>query len=271
MKRLILWLSLIAQLAFGVDQSPTNWWKITSSDTAYVRDWVSNSNATYQPSIGSGPTLITSNAINFFMSFDGLSSYLDAGNCWDMNTNAWTASFWIYPAALSDGTAFISKWSSADNYRGSALEISNGGRLRCYQIYSYGGANVLVYSDPSLISIGSWWHICWTHSQGSDATNLNLYVNGINHPLSITFNNLGVLDSTTSIPLQIGGGGGVDANYSGYMDDIKLFKTCITSSEVYNITTAGRSPDVNPGAPTINIRMYKGDATHNYMYLPIKP
>ena len=178
----------------------------------------------------------------YSMEFDGGNNYIDIGNVTDLNNqSAFSTSAWInHSSSFSgNGPIYLSGGISLSNR--FFIQLRSATLLRVV-VNGVGGST----TDITLpnISSGVWYHIV-TVVQG---TSLNVYLNGINQGGTFT-----IVGQQTNIGDNLVVGKYYDANYPGYdwigyLDEIALWNTALTTQEVQSIyyaTEAGKTADLN--------------------------
>lgn len=242
MKILLTILCLITSSVLA-DPTPAYWWKITAADTTSVRDWGSNSNLTYQPSVMAGPTLITSNA-NTFAQFDGLSQYFEGANLDFSTCGKWACSVWLY----EDIAAFRIPISQGQVY-------VDGFYLWFFASDMYGWSPEALNDKTAIVSatwpIGRWVHTV-LYFDGSLANNdkAQIWTNGIKCITSSSLTQTTMAVGTNK--LLLGRYNTPGFSWSGYMDDIRIYTNAadISTNLIPALYSNGPAPDAEPSAFT---------------------
>ncbi len=167
----------------------------------------------------------------------------------DFSSEDFTISLFAKPHNLSEATQFISKWSTgSQNQRSMYFGQHTTGAVR---VNEKGSSSASYYSTGTLTE-NKWNHIAYVRT----GTQVILYLNG-------------VLDSTHNTSLNIGNGvtqdiylGRVEGSgsadmYDGELDEVRMYSTALSASDISNLA-------LNTNAPTANLAAhYKldGDAT----------
>jgi Concanavalin A-like lectin/glucanases superfamily/Immunoglobulin I-set domain len=188
-------------------------------------------------------------------------------------SNAWSITAWAYES--SDGTSnFVSTYGRIvviDD--GTALQLESGA-ISDDEFYTWSRANPAwqVYwgtVNPSVDPLlDQWVHWAVTY----DGTNLTLYRNGNQGP------NGGVASVTTNAPLSYPGylgafrigselGAGPSRNWNGYLDDVAVFTTALTQSQIQTIMTGDFSAFAT--SPTLSIAVNSTNATLSWPLAPV--
>ena len=240
---------------------PFAWWKMTATgtNTTQILDFsdTGSANASNQPSVAGGPTLITTNGA--FYSFDGADDKFSITNQPAFNTfTALTMSCWFNLSTEPESDSWMimmSQYTSAgfsgQSYFcpkfGSALGFSEPARNKAG--FALGdvqnGDGVIVMAGATTIAVSNWYHFVATWDGGLDPDSMELYINGTND--SLTGIEAGVFPGMVGLDanLYMGGRqvGGInsDANiFSGLLNDIRWFANeVLTPTQITNLYTEG--------------------------------
>ena len=183
-------------------------------------------------------------ANNYSMAFDGSLDYLTTSNntIGNISNNAYTFSAWINITANSNIQTILSNINSS----GWKWEINSG---------LSGFNNITFYIDSAhyirvnnFSNYGSWVHLV---AIINGASNNYIYINKVNQTLSNNFSTpFNIPDSTE--PLIIGaqdnGAGGYTRSLNGNMDELAIWNTELTASQIaqiYNATSTGKTANLS--------------------------
>ncbi len=169
----------------------------------------------------------------YSMKFDGTDDYVETADISQMDSaSALTLTAWIKRSAVS-ATVYLGKADDANNR--VSLNVAGDGNI--YFVLA-NGANTYgaVANDDT-----DWHHLAlvFDGSQGSDATRLKGYIDGVAQSLTIT----GPIEATTAnmtANFRIGEELGVYT--SGYIDDVRIYSRALSSTEV-GLLYAGKYAD----------------------------
>jgi hypothetical protein len=158
------------------------------------------------------------------LKFNGIDSYVDAGNFFNQNMQEFSFSLWTN---MSYKIAYQSLFQSGNYYTGEYLEA--------LQVNEGDNDYVVFMSDNSIgyppIDDGVWHNVIGTFN-GSDNGNVSLYIDGV--PIASVLTYQAQIDATTN-PLYFG------INYTngflldGFLDEIAFFNRTLTPQEAMNI------------------------------------
>ena len=167
----------------------------------------------------------------------------------DFSSEDFTISLFAKPHNLSEATQFISKWSTgSQNQRSMYFGQHTTGAVR---VNEKGSSSASYYSTGTLTE-NKWNHIAYVRT----GTQVILYLNGVldsTHNTSLTIDN----GATQDIYLgRVEGSGSTDM-YDGELDEIRMYSTALSASDIFNLA-------LNTNVPTANLAAnYKldGDVT----------
>lgn len=195
--------------------------------------------------INLNPLNVTSNGIINFKNYNGLDyaniKGINYNDCIiipniNLSPNGLTFSFWIKPLQLLTGTRIFDFGKGTNNYN-----------ITCY-ISSVSELTFAILGEPTvstqIFEIGDltvWNHITWTISTSSI---WSVYKNGIliksingGYP-SVTLRNFNFIGKS-NFPEN------VLLNYSGYIDDFRLYYRQLSTNEIYTLSTKQNLTELN--------------------------
>ena len=179
-------------------------------------------------------TWVTNGYFNACYSFNGSSSYLNAGNIFDLSGTAsnLTVAAWINLSTTAGSDKFVmAKELNPSPYTGWCLAIAANGQAECEAIGSY-PQYTLAYSSGPAISTGQWHHVCAIFQSGGGVVNSSLYQDGqlvaIGNTYTGTFS-----PTTTTSPLCIGARDNAGHSlFPGLIDDVRLWTRALSAAEI---------------------------------------
>ena len=210
----------------------------------------------------------------YSMKFDGVDDYVDCGDSDDFSfgngttDSPFSISTWVNFSSIGGGGSNFKGIIGKDNgaQREWALLDNNSGRVRIF-LKTQGGSPQQSIESTSVLSINTWYHIVATYNGvgGNNAADgLTLYLNGIEETPTNIIKNTYVAMSNTIAPLTIG-------KYSlnefpGNIDEVSLFDSELTASNVTSIYNGGKPTDLTPLNPIAWYRM--GDGVTAFPTIP---
>ena len=170
----------------------------------------------------------TGNALNF----DGVNDYVSIGNVSDLNFER-TDAFSIEASVKSTGNGFemiYSKLINGGTYRGYEL-WSNNGNISVYIISTYPSNSIDINTSTAPLADGQWHHVAMSYSGNSDASGVNIYVDGVLQSKTVLFNNLSGSIQTT-VPALLGTRASTGNFWDGTLDEVRVWNTERTQAEI---------------------------------------
>jgi hypothetical protein len=147
---------------------------------------------------------------------------------------AYTISTWIYPTALpasSDSVIYI----LTDNINNVCAYpyINPAGAVGIAFYTTTSGTTAYGRVSTTSISVTTWSHIVVVFSSGTAL----LYINGVLAIPPITYTGTVCIYNNTGPPtrLLVGAGGFAYGGYAGYIDDLRIYNTALTSTQIYTL------------------------------------
>ena len=174
--------------------------------------------------------------------FGGNNDRLTASNFSSvLGTNrAFTISGWFFPSSISNTLDAITAWSTTGTTAANfVLGRHSGGTWQ----YRLGHANSneikVVFSDS--YEVDKWVHVAFTYDGSKNASGVTLYLNGVAATVSsINDNNL---TTNTDYPnFAIGYGAWNGDYYNGYVDQVRIYSSELSSSEVNDLANETNVP-----------------------------
>lgn len=198
------------------------------------------SNYARTPTVGAGVTF-PSRVLDFDGGSNAVVSFPDNT---DMETFPMSLSAWIRIDAYTGFRSLISKISQASNYIGWHFYYGPGlSRGLAFGHTNHTGLPVVTnyrqaWTASGALSAGTWYHVGATIDAFGNVP--LLYVNGVSQ--SVTSAAGGTIASqANSEPVRLGGLGGPDftQRHDGALDDVHIYNTVLTASEMYNLYING--------------------------------
>jgi prepilin-type N-terminal cleavage/methylation domain-containing protein len=158
------------------------------------------------------------------LSFNGSTSYIDAGNSVTLENNAaFTYSIWINFSASQTSRTFMGKWASGIGGSSIGIHDSLANRIKFHLDNSSSGQTL---NNSVALNDGLWHHVVATW----DGAAMKLYVDG-----KIDGSYTPSPNTTTypAVSFQIGRWGGSPSQYfNGLMDSPRVYAKSLTAAEV---------------------------------------
>ncbi|MDH4241268.1 MAG: LamG domain-containing protein, partial [Phycisphaerae bacterium] len=198
------------------------WWKLDDATGATAQD--SSIYGNHGTLISMDPTSDwVTGRIGGALHFDGIDDYVDCGN---------GASLQITGTAIS--LAAWVKYDTGEDYSGIAMKTSSGDWSDGYGLYADNDAVNFYVVDYGNIATKSftaddqWHHVAGTY----DGSNVRVWVDGVEGtPLGYT----GSI-SNADHSFEIGRGGDNSYNFSGALDDVRLYNVALTDTDILGLS-----------------------------------
>ena len=191
----------------------------------------------------------------YSMAFDGIDDYINCGTISALNggISAFSISLWInYSGSLASDMLISGGISSSDDFY---VQLTSATNLR------YASGSQFDDITISSISAGSWYNIVSVHN----GTNVDIYLNGVLQGSATTqapTSNLGT-NIILADYLLVGSG----YNYAGNLDEISIFNSALSSSDITSIYNSGAPSDLSSLNPTAWYRMGDSASYKSPQYL----
>jgi hypothetical protein len=203
------------------------WWKMDENTGTTVIDSSGGTNTVTFAAGSSAPEWSTLSKFGVGLSLNGTTDYATAAdsNSLDVTTN-FTISAWVESNDLSAGEEYIiSKDGSGDTTNAYNFYLQAGGRV-CYETNNQAAS---VCSSSNSVAANAWYHVAVVFDDS--ATNkVAFYVNGVKTGYFNSNTTQAPTALTTS--LLIGRRGNSGSEFSGLLDDIRLYNRSLSSSEM---------------------------------------
>ena len=190
----------------------------------------------------------------FCTSFDGVNDFVNFGDNLNYERNqAFSFSGWFYFNNTTTAMALFSKRSGSGGTPGILFNMLSNGRLEGNLVNTATSNHARRQMTVAILE-KTLYHICWTYDGSSAATGLNLYLNGTLITLSSVTNTLSasILTTTDAMAGQFAS----SQYFSGKMDEITFWDTCLTSNEASEIYNGGVIFDPSTHTKAVNLSHY---------------
>lgn len=187
--------------------------------------------------------------------FDGDSNYISINDNPNINiqTNeSFSVSFWFKHDAQNNATYMFSK------YKGSFGEpsygIGTGSDGDSYSWYEFSPSNGIENRGTIDLNDNNWHHLTSVFQSGAS---VSIYIDGvldISHPITYAGSIINARN------LTIGSGSNLAQFYKGAIDDLMIFKSALTETEVLSLFN-NNSLDIKSSNPVVNDTFYYLDNT----------
>jgi fibronectin type 3 domain-containing protein len=197
--------------------------------------------------IGGGVTRVAGTGGTGGLQFDGSTGYVDLGYPSKLDLRGQiTVSAWIKPNNVTAQEDIVTRdWDGTTTPFYLALLSNNSVEFGTYRFYYFGNPSVnAVGTTQTALNDGNWHLITGVY----DGTQFKVYADGV--LLGSTADPYGVTisDQPTEIGRNTNGFGGSHDYYSGAMDDVRIYNTGLSDSDVAGLFSAPQASP--PAAPT---------------------
>ncbi|MFC1787861.1 LamG-like jellyroll fold domain-containing protein [Patescibacteria group bacterium] len=157
------------------------------------------------------------------------------------NTTPFSVSAWINSDDPTIKQDIIGKQRPTGSYEGYNFRISQSAsdrRLTVLVNHHPPSGNRLWVTGDTVLEASTWYHVAFTMDGTGTAAGTKIYVNGQQETLEVLYD--GLIDGFgNAYMLQIGAAGGGGAQFHGYLDEVAVFDTALSSSEVVTMYNSG--------------------------------
>jgi hypothetical protein len=179
---------------------------------------------------------------------DGVDDYVDVADADNLSfgngttDSPFSISFWVNLDSLSgQNNVFIGKDNGSPNREYAIGMFSNSDKVRFF-IKNNGGNNQQSIDSTTQLTIGSWFHIVTTYSGvggSNSADGMKIYINGnLEISTNVIKQSYTAMKNTTA-PLTIGKYNASASQISGTMDEVSVFNTELSQSDITSIYGGG--------------------------------
>ncbi len=240
--------------------NPLSWWRCGDGDTApTLTDNGSGGNngtmtnfSTFSTDVPTIPFSTRSIAL------DGVDDYVNCGSAsYLQNLSEFSVSLWAKQPTATSTEDFIGDWNynSAGNFSLETGTVSGSATKLTFYIRKLGGTVGIITTQNYVFSENVWNHIVITFNSGTP----NIYVNGIAQGLNVPSLPTSLAYGNGSI--NIGRLKGLGRYFTGNIDEVSLFNTELSASDVTSIYNGGVPNDISSLSPLSWWRCGDGDTS----------
>jgi hypothetical protein len=208
-------------------------WQLNETTGTSAGDVSGNAN---HGALTGGPTWTTGKVAGG-LSFDGVDDIINAGSGGTLDNvvaqggGGMTVAAWIYANSMGesgDGRIVAKGTSTAGGWH-----FKLGGTNQVEFVVEHGTTNLTRRSAVNAISTGAWQHVSATWTGSATATNVKIYVGGVEvSSYDITTNGVGARVDDAAANLYIGNESGSGRTFSGVLDEIRIYNRVLTVGEI---------------------------------------
>ncbi|MEP7243584.1 MAG: LamG-like jellyroll fold domain-containing protein [Gammaproteobacteria bacterium] len=221
------------------------YWKLDEAAGTAARDSSGNANHC----VMSPAPAWTSGKLDGALNFDGVDDALNCGSGGTLAALAqMTISAWVNLATVGEGGLgrILQKGTGGNPSAGWRL-VTLGTKQLEFAV-DYSGGDLDRVSSVNAFSFGTWTHVAVTWSGTAAATDVHLFVNGVEvgYPDGGD-NGVGNRDSDGGAPLWIGNTSKGSATTNGKIDDVRVYDRVLSAAEIQAL--ADSTPPTSPVGP----------------------
>jgi hypothetical protein len=193
-------------------------------------------------------------SLYYYTQLDGVNEYVYCNHSASLdvtNTSSVTWGGWFYINNLSSSMIFLSKFTTP-SLGILFYHTSIAPNKLSLVVYGSGSSTTTVtrLATTANIPTSQWVHLAFTkNSSDASASSFNIYINGISQTLTTIYDTLGgrAITNTSNF---IMGAYSAGLRLNGDIDEVSIYNSELTASEMLNIYNLGRK---NPILPTVNL------------------
>ena len=197
------------------------------------------------------------------ISLDGVDDFVDMGNVLNFERlDTFSISAWVKKNDNGGGMIIVAKQETSGNLRGYMFYFDSANNLKFSLRRQNQNYNRLIVTSNNSISSGIWSHVLVTYDGSSTEAGFNFYINGADAGSNGSGSTLGGgVSLATTIPLQIGSRNSSFNFLDGRIDEVSIFNTELSASDVTSIYNSGVPNDISSLSPVSWWRCGDGDTS----------
>jgi len=218
--------------SYNNSTTTTNLLSFPSGKTAIATYMLDNNATDVSQNYDGAETNITYNTGKYGSGavFNGSSSRIQVASTatapLNVSSGNFSISMWVNPSNLTNNNKLIYKFGTSASLRSWLATITTNGVLYVVEGTTVGDTLML---GTATIPTNTWTHIAITRAQGG---NLVQYINGV---ATDTFSTQNRSLKTSTEPLYIGYQAGQTTNFTGLIDQVRIYDSALSSTDVSNI------------------------------------
>ncbi len=266
---IIIILTTLAWIAFSV---PVSRAEAALSDT--VASWAFNENsgtisvdsvASLQGTFSGGATWTANGKAGSAASFNGLNGVVTAQSSSLNALGQLTVSAWIKRQSLGENNHgwIVGKASGGGNLpsAGWALLLTNSDGKTVSFVVDHANLHLEVVAKADSITLGAWNHVAVTWNGSSQASGVQMYINGAMVTTAYASNGSGSSVSDSNYALTIGNNPVGSRSFNGDIDDVMIANRVFSASEVQTLMNSSGSTNPPPSTPPATVSLLSSPST----------
>ena len=178
--------------------------------------------------------------------FDGVDDTINIGstplNLRFNRLDTFSLSAWVKIGAIDNHVILSNQLAPSTNYRGYYLGVNGSNQI--VVILRSTISDRLYFTSTTTLTIGNWYHVVMTYDGTATINSVNIYINdSLSAFTNQTGTLLGTMESTDQ--LYIGSRDDSDNWIDGNLDEISIFNTELSASDVTTIFNLGVPNDIS--------------------------
>jgi hypothetical protein len=239
--------------------SPVGWWRMGDNDGGTGTTITDQGSGSNDGTLGGGPTFSTDVPVGpltntYSLSLDGTDDYVALGNSSDLAPSNITVSLW-FKASGTVGTFNYLFAREGALYGSYLLRYTSANKFNIF--IGHAGGSTTDITSSSTYTLTDWHHVAFTYDQ----TNLKLYVDGSEAASVAKTTAIDYTPSTSygTDNTYIGKGTFAD-NTEGLIDEVAIFNSALSASDITSIYNSGTPDDLSSYSPVGWWRMGDNDS-----------
>ena len=204
----------------------------------HYNSWSPETNLT---GTGATPPFINTYSIDL----DGIDATINIGatpsNLRFNRLDTFSFSAWVKVDTTQNNVIVANQLAPSTNYRGYYFAVNNSNQV--VVILRSTLSDRLIYTSTTTLTNGVWYHIVFTYDGTATTTGGNIYINNSLDTLTRTGTLTGTMESTDQ--LYLGSRDDSDNWFAGHLDEISIFNTELSASDVSTIYGTGVPNDIS--------------------------
>lgn len=182
---------------------------------------------------------------SYYIGFDGNNDEIACGSDGaidNFTASGHTVTTWIYPDSDDDPSSGSGNYIWGKNTTNFCSFYTETTYQLRYNLYNTSQANwVTSYSVNNVVGVSAWYHVAVTHDGSVTATNVDIYVNGVEVTYSTQTDGSGTKRSDASNNLAVGNysTSAFGETYNGDIDEFAIFTEEKDSTDINDIMDNG--------------------------------
>lgn len=193
--------------------------------------------------------------------FDGIDDTINVGatpsNMRFNRLDTFSFSAWVKVDTSQSNVILANQLAPSTNYRGYYFAVQPTNEVRV--ILRSTLSDRLIYTSTTTLTNGVWYHIVFTYDGTATTTGGNIYINNTLDTLTRTGTLTGTMESTDQ--LYLGSRDDSDNWLAGHLDEISIFNTELSASDVSTIYGTGVPNDISSISGLVSWWRFEGTGT----------